>query len=111
MGKLLLLAASGVVGALVSLAGADVVSGAPTTGAHVAQYSPNVPSTEPTDVSNITTAPPHGADDATTKADALPTTGADSVRLAGAGLALVVAGIGIVVVRRHHADQPQPARG
>jgi len=109
MRKRVVLAALGVVGATMSVAGAGAASAAPTTGTHVAQYKPNVPTTAPADVSDITTTPPRGAGD-TAGSGALPTTGSDSTRLAGQGLALVVAGSGLVLIRRRYADRPQPTR-
>jgi hypothetical protein len=103
MGKLLQLAASGAIGVTMSVTGAAAASAAP---AHVAQYNPNVPTTAPADVASITTTPPHGAGSGSGSGPgSIVTTGADSTRLAGEGLALVLAGTGAILIRRRYADR------
>jgi LPXTG-motif cell wall-anchored protein len=101
MGKLLRVAASGLIGVTMSTVGASAVGAAPASGAHLAQYNPNVPSTSAVASAEITTPKPHGV--SSSNASALPTTGSDSARLAGEGVALVVAGAGFILIRRRYA--------
>lgn len=101
MRKPLLLAASGAVAVTLWIAG-GAAAARPASPTHIGQYNPNVPTTARSDVASITTEQPQGVGDAT-RTGALPTTGSDSVRLAGEGLALVLAGSGAILVRRRYA--------
>lgn len=106
MGKLLRVAASSLIGVSMSAVGASAVSATPASGAHVAQYNPNVPSTSAVDSSQITTPKPHGVGSNNASTGALPTTGSDSARLAGEGVALVAVGAGFILIRRRYAARP-----